>query len=105
MKPIKLSPLHSSVFALALTAVAILLTVLLLPLLQPDIFILFIAAVWFSAWFYGRTGGITATGASALAILFFFLRPDTSAPTPSWNVLIRISGFVLLASLITWITA
>ncbi len=105
MGHIKISPLHSSVFALALTAVAILLTLLLRPFLEPDIFVLFIAAVWISAWLYGRTGGLSATGASAVAILFFFLRPDTSAPTPSWPVLLRISGFVVFSALITWVTA
>jgi two-component system, cell cycle sensor histidine kinase and response regulator CckA len=105
MNPIKSSPLHSSVFALALTAVAILLTLLLQPFLEPDIFVLFLAAVWVSAWLYGRTGGLTATGGSAVAILYYFVRPDTSAPGPSWAVLLRIAGFVLLSSLITWVTA
>ncbi len=105
MGQINISPVHSSVFALALTAVAILSTLLLRPFLEPDIFVLFIAAVWISAWFYGRTGGLSATGASAVAILFFFLRPDTSAPTPSWPVLLRISGFVVFSALITWVTA
>jgi two-component system, cell cycle sensor histidine kinase and response regulator CckA len=105
MNTLKLSPLHSSVFALAVTAIAILLTLLVRPFLEPDIFLLFIAAVWVSAWFYGRTGGLAATAASALAILYFFLSPDASASTPSWPVLLRISAFVAMASLIVYVTA
>ena len=76
MNRLKRSPLHGSVFALAVSAVALLLTVLLRPYLEPNIFVLFVVAAWVSAWLYGRTGGLVATAASAVAILYFFLRPD-----------------------------
>ena len=61
--------------------------------------------MWLSAWYYGRTGGLTTTGAASLAILYFFLRPDPEATTPSWSVLTRLIVFVLMASLLTWLTA
>jgi two-component system cell cycle sensor histidine kinase/response regulator CckA len=95
------SPLNSSVFALALTAVAVLATWLLRPYLEPDIFILFIMAVWLSAWYSGRAGGFTASAASAIAILYFFLRQDVSVPT----MLTRVGTFLAMAALITWVTA
>ncbi len=106
MIPLRPSPLHSSVFALALTAVALLLSLLLGPYLEPDIYLLFLVAVWLSAWYYGRTGGLTATGASTALILFFFLRPESStAAAPSWSVALRSLTYLAMALLITWVTA
>jgi PAS domain S-box-containing protein len=105
MNPLKGSLLHGSVFALALTALALLLTLLMRPFLEPTIFPLFLVAVWVSALYYGRTGGFTTTGAAAIAILYFFLRPGLSAPAPSWTTLFRIAAFAVLGSLITWVTA
>ncbi|MBZ5727786.1 MAG: response regulator [Acidobacteriia bacterium] len=102
MNPLRRSPLYSSVFALALTAVVLLVSLLLPPSLESNIFFLFIAAAWLSAWYYGRTGGFTATAASALAILYFFLN---RAGGSSWTALLRLAAFVLMASLITWVTA
>jgi two-component system, cell cycle sensor histidine kinase and response regulator CckA len=104
MNALKRSPLHSSVFAAALTAVALLVSLVLRPYLEPDPFLLFMAAVWLSAWYYGRSGGLLATAASAVAILFFYLRPEMVAAR-QWNVLARLLIFVLTASLITWVTA
>jgi two-component system cell cycle sensor histidine kinase/response regulator CckA len=95
------SPLNGSVFALALTAAAVLATWILRPYLEPDIFTLFIVAVWLSAWYYGRAGGFTAAAASAVAILYFFLRQDAGL----WTMLTRLGAFVVMAALITWVTA
>jgi two-component system, cell cycle sensor histidine kinase and response regulator CckA len=105
MIPIRRSPVEGSVFALALTAAALLVSLLIHPYLEPDTFLLFIAAVWLSAWYHGRSGGAVATGASALAVLYFFLRPDAAALDISWNMLARLVGFVLMALLITWVTS
>ena len=101
MNPLKRSPLHSSVFALALTAIALLVSLVLRPSLEPNTFLLFIVAVWLSAWYYGRTGGLLTTASSAIAILYFFLRFDVS----SAQALVRILTFLALALLITWITS
>jgi two-component system, cell cycle sensor histidine kinase and response regulator CckA len=95
------SPLNGSVFALALTAAAVLATWILRPYLDPDIFTLFIVAVWLSAWYYGRAGGFTAAAASTVAILYFFLRQDAGL----WTMLTRLGAFVVMAALITWVTA
>ena len=95
------SPLHGSVVALALTAVAVLLSLLLRPYLEPDTFLLFVMAVWLSAWYYGRMIGLLATAASALALLYFFI----GSTSPVWMVAARLGAFLVTASLITWVTA
>jgi two-component system, cell cycle sensor histidine kinase and response regulator CckA len=101
----KRSPLYSSVFAVALTAVALLLTLLGRPLLEPDVFILFIAAVWASAWYHGRTAGMIATAGSVVAILEFFIRPNPAFIGLSWNIVVRLTAFALIGAAITWMTA
>ncbi len=105
MNRLKRSPLHGSVFALALTAVALLATVLLRPYLEPDVSIFFLAATWISAWQYGRAGGLVATALSSLAILFFFFQPDPAVSTTAWSTALRLVAFVTVAGMLTWMTA
>jgi two-component system cell cycle sensor histidine kinase/response regulator CckA len=105
MNRLKRSPLHGSVFALALTAVALLATVLLRPYLEPDVSVFFLAATWISAWQYGRTGGLVAMALSSLAILFFFFRPDPAVSTTAWSTAFRLVAFELIAGMLTWMTA
>jgi two-component system cell cycle sensor histidine kinase/response regulator CckA len=90
---------------LALSATAVLASLLLRVFLEPNITALFLLAIWLSAWFHGRTGGLTATAASAIGILYFFLRPDLAAREPSFSVLANVLIFVLIGSLLTWVTA
>ena len=66
------SPLHSSVFAIVVTAVAVLLSFVFGPFLSPDAYLLFLAAVWASTWYHGRTGGFVATGFSTLVFAFYY---------------------------------
>jgi two-component system, cell cycle sensor histidine kinase and response regulator CckA len=103
MNRLKRSPLHGGVFAVAASAVALLLTVTLSWYLQPDIFVFFLAAVWVSAWLYGRMGGLVAAAASAVAIVVFFLRPSDA--TALWTIVVRVSAFVILSGILTWMTA
>jgi len=76
-------------------------TWILRPYPEPDTFILFLAAVWLSAWYYGRAGGFTAAAASAVAIFYFFLRQEADL----WTTVTRLGAFVALAALIAWVTA
>jgi two-component system, cell cycle sensor histidine kinase and response regulator CckA len=100
------SILHSGVFAVGLTALALVTTLVFRPLLEPNYGFLFYVAVWVSAWHHGRTGGLTATAASAVAILCFFLWPDVSAANyPSWRIIARLLMFILSTSLLTWVTS
>ncbi len=68
MFKLKDSSLHSSVFALALTTLAVLVSVLLRPLLEPNFFLPFLVAVFASAWYYGPSGGFSATALCTVAL-------------------------------------
>src|SRR5689334_11264811 len=105
MNRLKRSPLHGSVFALALSAAALLATFLVRPYLEPNVFIFFLLAAWASAWQYGRTAGLVSTAVSAVAILYFFLRPEPGVATASWSILTRLIAFAVTGGLITWMTA
>jgi len=65
---LKDSSLHSSVFALSLTALAVLVSLLLRPLLEPNFFLPFLVAVFASAWYYGHVGGFAATAFCTIAL-------------------------------------
>ncbi len=95
------SPLYGSVVALALTAVALLISLLLRPYLEPDIFLLFLVVVWLSTWYYGLTIGLAASGASALALLVFFFPGEAGF----WEVGARLGSFLAIAGIIIWMTA
>ena len=62
------SSLHSSIFALALTTLAVLVSLLLRPLLEPNFFLPFLVAVFASAWYYGHVGGFAATALCTVAL-------------------------------------
>jgi PAS domain S-box-containing protein len=96
------SPLNGYVFALAATAAALLTSLLLRPYLESGIFILFIAAVWVSAWRHGRVGGIVAAATSAASLSYFFLRAES---VPLWKATAQIAAFIAMAALIIWITS
>lgn len=102
---VRRSPLNTGVFALAATALASLLALLLRLFLRPDVFMPFLAAVLLSAWFHGRLGGLLSTLFSALVTFYFFLLPGFSHEDGSLNGLARLAAFVLLSILITWLTA
>src|SRR5256885_529149 len=104
MKPLKRSPLYGSVVALPLTAFALMITLVLGPYLEPNIFLFFIAAVWLSTWYFGRTAGLIATAASAVEVYYFFLRPEPGVIL-SFSAVFRLLAFVAMALLIAWITA
>jgi two-component system, cell cycle sensor histidine kinase and response regulator CckA len=103
MNQLPRSPLHSSVFAIVVTALAVLLSFVFGPFLSPDAYLLFIAAVWASTWFHGRTGGFVATGFSTLVFVFYYFGSGLSRdPAPS--ALRRTLSFLLLSVGITWLT-
>ncbi|HYW47590.1 MAG TPA: response regulator [Bryobacteraceae bacterium] len=106
MAPLKSSPLNATVFAVGITSVTTLFAMLFRPYLEPNLGFLFLAAVWVCAWFQGRAGGLMATVAAALSILFFFPRPDiAAASSPPGSMPVRLAAFVFLSLLLTWMTA
>jgi two-component system, cell cycle sensor histidine kinase and response regulator CckA len=104
MMQLKRTPLHRSVFVVALTAVALLLSVLFRPVLEPEFFPLFLVAVLFSSWFYGFAGGVMATVLSTATLLYFLLAPAFSL-SMSLAASIRMLSFIAVALLISWVTA
>jgi two-component system, cell cycle sensor histidine kinase and response regulator CckA len=100
----KRSPLNGSVFAVALTAIALLVTLLLRPFVDLGASLPFMAAVWLSAWYHGRAAGVLSTIISAAAILYFFSRPAFGGPV-QWSELTMNLGFVVIALALTWMTA
>jgi len=106
MIPLRPSPLNSSIIALALTALALLLSIWLGTYLESGRYLLFLVAVWLSAWYCGRTGGLTAAIASVALIVFLFLRPETFPMlAPKGNLVLVPATFLAMALLVTWVTA
>ncbi len=104
MKRFPRSPLHSTVFALLLTALAVLLSVVFGPYLATQDFLFFVGAIWASAWFHGREGGISATVLSAGVFFIYFFTSGVDHETVPLRLL-RIFSFVILGLFITWLTA
>lgn len=87
--------------AIATVALALLLTSLLWPLIEPTSFPLFFAAVMLSTWYGGLGPGLLATIFSVFIIYDFFL----PLPETFLDDLLRLSVFVLVALLISSLTA
>jgi two-component system cell cycle sensor histidine kinase/response regulator CckA len=103
MSPMPRSPLHSSVFAIVVTAVAVLLSFVFGPFLSRDAYLLFLAAVWLSTWYHGRTGGFVSAGFASMVFVFYYFGSGLSRD-PSPVALRRILSFLLLSVGITWLT-
>src|SRR4051812_3302173 len=101
MNRLERSPLYGSVVALTLTAVALLISLLLRPYLEPDTFLPFLVVVWLCAWYYGLPTGLIASAASALALLYFFFRNANGFRA----VGMRLGSFLAIAAVIAWMTA
>ncbi|MCX6630323.1 MAG: ATP-binding protein, partial [Candidatus Solibacter sp.] len=101
MNRLERSPLYGSVVALALTAAALLVSLLLRPYLEPDTFLLFLVVVWLSTWYYGFVIGLVASAASALALMVFFF----SGVAGFWAVGVRLGSFLAIAGVVVWMTA
>ncbi len=97
--------LHSSVFSVALTTAALILTLLMRPVIEPNVFLLFFAAVLIGAWYHGWAGGLVTTALSTLAALYFFVTPVSWLILSSRQLLIRLGSFIGVSLLITWLTA
>src|SRR5579862_2293928 len=100
MNPLKRSPLYSSVFALVVTAIALLIAVFLRPYLQSEALLLFIFTIWLSAWYHGHTGGLVASGGATAALVYYFfvsgLYTDSGA-----RAVARVLSFLVVALLLT----
>ncbi|HWQ54953.1 MAG TPA: ATP-binding protein, partial [Bryobacteraceae bacterium] len=105
MIQLKRTPLYTGVFALSATTLALLLCLLFEPLLEPNFFLPFLAAVLLSAWYYGVGGGLAATLLSSAAVLYFFLPPQPGFAVRDLNIAVRLGSFIGLGVLISLIAA
>ncbi|MBD2564411.1 MULTISPECIES: PAS domain S-box protein [Nostoc] len=80
---------------------ALLLTQLLLPVFEPNVFALFYAAVAISAWYGGMGLGVLAIALSVTTSLYFLIEPVYSFDFLSLHVLVQLTTFSLVSFLIT----
>jgi two-component system, cell cycle sensor histidine kinase and response regulator CckA len=102
MPQLKRSPFHRGVFVVALTAVALIISLLLQPVLDPGFFPLFLTTVLLSSWYYGLGGGLLASALATAAVFYFFLPHSLPPALPS---LARLISFVAMALVVTWLTS
>jgi light-regulated signal transduction histidine kinase (bacteriophytochrome) len=88
-------PLQHCGVAVLLSALALVLMVLLEPLMEPSVFLLFVAAVAMSALYGGLGPGLVATLLSALGIALLFVPPPYSLLVGLEDAL-RLSIFLLV---------
>ena len=91
-------------FAVLLSGLALILTLLLDPLLQRSIFFLFITGVAISALYGGLGPGLVAALLSALASAFF-LPPLYSLLVVGLDGIVLLVMFLLVATTISWLVS
>ena len=89
--------------AVVAPTIALLLTQLLWPLLQPLVFALFFGAVAVSAWAGGMKPGLLAIALSTFYSVYFFIEPLYSLEFPSVNRVVQVATFWLVSFLITFL--
>ena len=83
------------------SAIALVLTRLIEPLMSPTVFALFYPAVMVSSLYGGLRSGLLAIALAALATKYFFLPPVNSLAFTSPNSLLRFTVLVLVALMIS----
>jgi signal transduction histidine kinase len=89
--------------AVGCVAIALLITLILRPVIEPSVFSLFFAAVIVSAWYGGLAPGLLATLLAMLAIESFFIHER--APSRYLHGYVRLTAFALVSLLINSLTA
>jgi diguanylate cyclase (GGDEF)-like protein len=88
--------------AVGLSALALILMLLLRPLMEHSIFLLFVAAVAVSALYGGLGPGLVASLLSALATDYFFLESQNTLPSEMEETL-RLGIFLSTGLIISWL--
>ena len=100
----RLSPLRRYGMALAATVLATGASLLLWPLIDPNAFALFCAAVMVSAWYGGLGPGLLATGLAVLASAYLIV-PNAQTLAFGVSDIVRLGLFVWAALLISALNA
>jgi two-component system cell cycle sensor histidine kinase/response regulator CckA len=87
----------------ALTSCALVASLLLKRIVEPNFFLPFTAVVLISSWFYGRWAGLLSTILGAMAVDFFFMSPQYVFGFTSWTGAARLVTFVFSALLVTFL--
>lgn len=85
-------------------AVALVITLSLWRVMEPIRFLFLFAAVMFSAWYGGFGSGLLATALAAFASAYYLMAPFYTLAVSPENIL-RLVMFVVIASLITYLSA
>ncbi|MDF5709938.1 MAG: ATP-binding protein [Nostoc sp. S4] len=85
--------------AVLASSLALLLSLLILPLLKNITFSIFFAAVVVSSWYGTRGSALLATFLCSLAIAYFFLQPTYSLTVFTLDGFIRLGLFVIVSVL------
>src|SRR5215831_4471800 len=99
------SPSLRYISAIALPAAALAVDVLLRQVIDPSVFLPFIAAVFLSAWFHGLGAALLATLVSVLAVDLVFIGPRTSFIIVSAQQGGRLLLFVLVCLLMAYLVS
>lgn len=93
----------SYVIVCALTACALVLSLVLKRFIEPNFFLPFTGVAVVSSWFYGRWAGLLATILGTMALDLFFMSPQYVFGFTSWTGAARLLTFVLSALLVTFL--
>lgn len=104
MTPESPSPFFRYGVAVLSVVLSLVLTWLLWPLLDPPVFSLFFAAVMISSWYGGLGPGLLATALAVLVIDISLLH-FSGKPTLTLHSVLRLAVFILVALLISSLTA
>ena len=88
--------------AVGLSTLALLLMLLLRPLMEPSVFVFFLAAVAISSLYGGLGPGLTATMLSALGSNYFFLAPYNALFSRPEEAL-RLCIFLSTGVIVSWL--
>lgn len=103
MRAFSRSVLLRYVVALLFVALATVLTLLFRPFAAPGAFLLLFCSVVLSAWYGGLGPGLMATILGGLALVYCIAEPIHSWSLVDPNDLLRLSLFVFMAVLLSWL--
>ncbi len=86
-----------------LTACALLASLFLKRIIEPNFFLPFTAVVLVSSWFYGRWAGLLSTVLSTVVVDFCFMNPEYVFGFTSWTDAGRLITFIFSALLVTFL--